>query len=75
MYENDQEYTKKGEGSCSKTRSTHNEIQLSLILNEENVIIDIFLKEAHLYDKLKNHFNIFSQKTFDIYMFFSKNAK
>jgi hypothetical protein len=41
-------------------------------LNEQNVIIDIFLKEAHLYDKLINHFDFFFRETFYIYMYFFK---
>jgi hypothetical protein len=41
----------------------HNEIRLLIVLNKQNVVMDIFLKEAHLYDKIRNDFDIFFQKT------------
>ena len=36
------------------------------------MVIDIFLKEAQLYDKLLNNFDIFFQETFYTHMFFQK---
>ncbi len=63
MYKSDQQYSKKAKGNCSKTRSMHNEIRLLIVLNKQNVVMDIFLKEAHLYDKIRNDFDIFFQKT------------
>ena len=36
------------------------------------MVIDIFLKEAHLYDKLINHFDIFFRETFYIHIVFQK---
>ena len=72
MYENDQQYFKKAKGNCSKTRSTHNEVRLLIVLNKQNVVIDIFLKKAHLYDKLINLFDIFVFEKHFIYIFFFK---
>ena len=55
---------------------THNKIWLLRVLNKQNVNIDIFLKEAHFYDKIINHFGIFSFSRNILYAdFFSKDAK
>ena len=75
MYENNPECSKKREGNCSKTKSGHNEVWLSIVLNKENVIIDTFSKEAHLYDKLTNHWYIFFSGHILHTYFFVKNAK